>query len=66
MNLKGAGLKIPGKYDSQIRDLRYSLYLLRRSALAMLGISLVASIVILATFAPYIAPYGAETANLGG
>ncbi|MGP8069746.1 MAG: ABC transporter permease [Candidatus Bathyarchaeia archaeon] len=59
--MKGAGLKIPGKYDSQIRDLRYSLYLLRRSALAMLGISLVASIVILATFAPYIAPYGAET-----
>jgi peptide/nickel transport system permease protein len=60
VNLKAADFKVPGKYDSQIREIRYSLYLLRHSALAVFGISLVVCIVILAIFAPYIAPYGAE------
>ena len=53
-------LRTTGKYDSQIRDLRYSVYLLRHSALAVLGITIVAIIVVAAIFAPYIAPYGPE------
>lgn len=58
--MEAVELKVHSKHDSQIRELRYSLYLLRRSALAVLGIILVTCIVLAAIFAPYIAPYGAE------
>jgi peptide/nickel transport system permease protein len=54
-------LKVPAKYESRIRELRYSLYLLRQSPLAMLGICIITCIIFAAIFAPYIAPYGAET-----
>jgi peptide/nickel transport system permease protein len=60
LNLKVPNFKVPSKYESNIRELRYSLYLLRYSALAMLGICTVVSVVIMAIFAPYIAPYGPE------
>lgn len=53
-------LRTRGKYDSQIRELQYSIYLLRHSALAVLGITTVAVIVVAAIFAPYIAPYGSQ------
>lgn len=53
-------LKIPDKYDSQVRELRYSAYLLKHSALAVLGISIVAVVIVVAVAAPFIAPYGPE------
>jgi len=60
VNLKILNFRIPSKWDSNIREMRYSVYLFRHSALAVLGISLVACVVMLAIFAPYIAPYGPE------
>lgn len=60
MTLQGTVLKVPAKYESQIRELRYSLYLFRHSALAMLGISIISCILLAAIFAPYLAPYGPE------
>jgi peptide/nickel transport system permease protein len=42
-------------------ELRYSLYLLRRSPLALVGAAIIATIIALALLAPFIAPYGPET-----
>ena len=58
--MKVPDFKLPEKYDSNIRELRYSAYLLRHSTLAMLGISIVVCVVVSAILAPYVAPYGPE------
>lgn len=60
MKLQVLALKVPAKYESRVRELRYSLYLLRHSALAMLGISIITCVFLAAILAPYVAPYGAE------
>jgi len=54
------GLTLPKKYESNIRELRYSVYLLKHSALAVFGISIVATIIAVAVLAPYVAPYAPE------
>lgn len=58
--LKVPGLTLPKKYESNIRELRYSVYLLKHSALAVFGISIVATIIAVAVLAPYVAPYAPE------
>ena len=54
-------LKVPPEYESRVRELRFSLYLLRHSALAMLGIFILTCVILAAILAPYIAPYGPTT-----
>jgi len=58
--LKAPELTLPKKYESNIRELRYSVYLLKHSALAVFGISIVATIIVVALLAPYVAPYAPE------
>ena len=48
------------RFEANMKELRYNAYLLKHSALAMLGIILVAGIVIMTVFAVFIAPYGPE------
>ncbi len=45
----------------RMKETRYSLYLLRRSPLVVGGVVVLSIFIILAIFAPYIAPYGPET-----
>ena len=54
-------LKVPTKYESRVRELQYSFYLLRQSPLAVFGIVIITAIILAAILAPYIAPYGAQT-----
>jgi peptide/nickel transport system permease protein len=45
------------RYEAQIQELRYSLHLIRRSPLTVLGMAIIFSLVLVAVFAPYLAPY---------
>jgi peptide/nickel transport system permease protein len=51
------------KNDSRIKDLRYSIRLFIKSPLAVLGFLIILFFVIVAVFAPYLAPYGATERN---
>ncbi len=44
----------------RLKEIRYSLYLIRKSPLVLAGIVILATFVALAFLAPYIAPYGPE------
>ncbi|MCD6483700.1 MAG: ABC transporter permease [Candidatus Odinarchaeota archaeon] len=47
-------------WEPQIKELKYSLYLVRHSLLTIVGIAIVVFSVFLAAFAPLLAPYGPE------
>lgn len=51
------------KNDSRVKDLRYSVRLFLKSPLAVLGLLIVAIFILVAIFAPNIAPYGGEVRN---
>ena len=42
----------------RMKETRYSLYLIRRSPLVVVGVAIIAGYIFLAVFAPYITPYG--------
>jgi len=48
------------RWQPQIRELRFTIYLLRQSPLVVLGFAMLASFIMMAVFAPWIAPYGPE------
>lgn len=48
------------RLEPNIKELRYSIYLLRQSPLAMVGIVIIVILIGMAIFAPFIAPYGPE------
>jgi len=54
-------LKENKELQVRLNEVRYSLYTLRRSPLTMIGIIIVGAAVILAIFAPFIAPYNPFT-----
>ncbi|MHA2433980.1 MAG: ABC transporter permease [Candidatus Thorarchaeota archaeon] len=47
----------------RIKEIRYSLYLIRRSPLVMAGITILVGYILIAIFVPYFAPYGPEERN---
>jgi len=48
------------RWGPQLRELRFTIYLLRQSPLVVVGFILLASFILVAIFAPWIAPYGPE------
>jgi peptide/nickel transport system permease protein len=48
------------RWGPQIRELKFTIFLLRQSPLVVAGFILLASFVVMAIFAPWIAPYGPE------
>jgi peptide/nickel transport system permease protein len=48
------------RWQPQIRELKFTIYLLRQSPLVVLGFAMLASFIMMAVFAPWIAPYGPE------
>jgi len=45
------------EHEAQLEDFSYSLYLLRRSPLSMVGLLLISALIFIAVFAPYLARY---------
>lgn len=60
---KGAVGQWLEKNDSRIKDLQYTAKLFMKSPLAILGLLIILSFVVLAIFTPYIAPYGGNERN---
>lgn len=54
------------EHSSQIDDLKYTLYLWKRSPLSMIGLAVVAALVLVAFLAPYLAPYDPIEQDLRG
>jgi len=52
------------EHSSQIDDVKYTLYLWKRSPLSMIGLVVVAALVLVAFLAPYLAPYDPIEQNL--
>jgi len=52
------------EHESQLREYRYTLHLIRRSLLTMFGVVIITLLVITAIFAPWIAPYDPEKTDL--
>lgn len=48
---------IAGEYAARYEDLRRMLYRLRRSTLSLVGLGIVLGLILMAIFAPYVAPY---------
>lgn len=48
------------RLEPNIKEMRYSIYLIRQSPLAMVGIAIIVILIGMAIFAPFIAPYGPE------
>jgi len=48
------------RWEPQIRELKFTIFLLRQSPLVVVGFVLMASFIMMAIFAPWIAPYGPE------
>ena len=48
------------RWEPQIRELKFTIFLLRQSPLVVVGFVLMASFIVIAIFAPWIAPYGPE------
>ncbi|MCD6275526.1 MAG: ABC transporter permease, partial [Thermoplasmata archaeon] len=46
---------VGGKYESQIKEIRYTLHLIRKSPLTLVGLGLLILIFLIAIFAPYLA-----------
>src|SRR6058998_571778 len=49
--------------EIRLRELKYSLYLLRQSLLTKVGIAISATVMVLALLAPIVAPYSPTTPN---
>jgi peptide/nickel transport system permease protein len=49
-----------GRWGPQIRELKFTIFLLRQSPLVVAGFVILACFIIVAIFAPWIAPYGPE------
>jgi peptide/nickel transport system permease protein len=60
---KGIAGRWRERNESRIQDWRHSAKLFRKSPLAILGLIIVIIFVLVAIFAPYIAPYGSQTRN---
>ena len=64
-SVKGLG-GIIDRYKPVLQEFRHILYLIRRSPLSLLGITLFSVFLLLATLAPYIMPYDPFKINLSG
>jgi len=51
------------EHESQIREFKHSLQLLKRNPLSMTGLIIIFTLVIIAIFAPYISPYPEQATN---
>jgi len=54
---KGRVRKWLEEHESQIRELKHSLHLLRKNPLSVAGLIIILALVVIAIFAPFIAPY---------
>jgi peptide/nickel transport system permease protein len=54
-------LKLSARNEARVKELRYSLYLLRRNSLTVAGIAVVVALIIMALFADVIVPYPSFT-----
>jgi len=45
------------KHESQVREIKYSFHLIKRSPLSLLGLAMIVAIVFISVFAPVLAPY---------
>jgi peptide/nickel transport system permease protein len=45
------------KYEPQIRELKFTLHLIKRSPLTLVGLGIITFIILVSVFAPWIAPY---------
>ena len=52
------------KHDARIKEIKYSLFLVRNSPLTILGTLIILALILVAIFAPYIAPYDPEKTNI--
>lgn len=59
-------MSITEKYEPQIRELKFTLHLIRRSPLTLIGLGIITFIILVSIFATWIAPYDpnfVDTAN---
>jgi len=52
------------RHSSEISDIKETLYLIRKSPLTIIGLGIILILIIVAIFAPYIAPHNPETMHL--
>jgi len=52
------------RINPQLKELRLSLYVIRRSPLALVGLGIIAAFILLAIFGDFLAPYNPYTLNL--
>ncbi|MEA1940504.1 MAG: nickel transporter permease [Candidatus Caldatribacteriota bacterium] len=55
---------LKNRHSSEISDIKETLYLIKKSPLTMIGLTLILILVIVAIFAPYIAPHDPVTMHL--
>jgi peptide/nickel transport system permease protein len=61
--LESSSSRRPGWFEErapQIREFKFTLYLLRQSPLVVVGFALIGLFIVVAIFAPWLAPHGAE------
>ena len=52
------------RHSSEVSDVKETLYLIKKSPMTMIGLAIILTLVTVAIFAPYIAPYNPVTMNL--
>lgn len=57
MSVKESPLSISRSYEARFEDLRRTLHRLRRSTLSLVGLAVVLGLILMAIFAPQVAPY---------